>query len=154
MVKKSFENLLIFKLFLLTHTSLNLNWQVTTITLHITSLTTYLFYNKCLAWIFSSELCYIPNLDISNILLWIRQVDKIRWLHEITTVVYVMNPTNRLFTGKCKYFKWVFLTKRRRNTKKNIGAVRKYVTRQINWIHQIQLLGMTSKNRTSCDKNM
>ena len=95
-MKKSFESVIIFKQFFLTHNSLNLMWQVSTITLHITSITTYLFYNKYLAWIISSELCYIANLSISNILLWMRQ-GKIRWLHEITTVEYVMNPTNGLF---------------------------------------------------------
>ena len=94
-MKKSFESVVIFKQFLLTHNSLNLMWQVTTITLHITSITTYLFYNKCFAWIFCSELCYIPK-KISNILLWIRQ-DKIRWLPELTTVKYFMNSTNGLF---------------------------------------------------------
>ena len=95
-MKKSFEIVIIFKQFLLTHNSLNLMRQVSTITLHITSITTYLFYDKCLAWIISSELCYIPNLSISNILLWMRQ-GKIRWLHEITTVEYVVNQTNGLF---------------------------------------------------------
>ena len=135
-MKKSFESVVIFKQFLLTHNSLNLMWQVTTITLHITSITTYLFYNKCLAWMISSELCYIP-LSISNILLWMRQ-DKIlmaSWNNNCRVCHESYKWT--FLTGKYKYFEWVFITKRTRNAKKYITA-RKYVTRQINWIHKIQ----------------